>query len=77
MVALFGIAAVIIGIAILEIPTLWKQGWKREMGVFCFLLLLGAGLSIAESLQIDLPNPQDAVTAIYAPITKALFGLPK
>lgn len=73
----FLIAAVTVGIAILEIPALWKQGWKRELWVFCFLLLAGAGLSIAESLQINLPNPQDAVTAIFAPVTEALFGMPK
>ena len=71
----FGILALAIVIAFIEVPYLLKRGLKKELWTFSILLLFGTGLSIAEGLQVDIPNPMDALAVIYKPLTDLLFGL--
>lgn len=71
----FGILALAIVIAFIEVPYLLKRGLKKELWTFSILLLFGTGLSIAEGLQVEIPNPMDALAFIYKPLIDLLFGL--
>ncbi|MDQ8735187.1 hypothetical protein [Paenibacillus sp. LHD-38] len=77
MLAIAGILTVSIAIAILEVPALRKKKWKKELWVFSVLLLIGAGLSIAQSLHVKIPNPLDWISFIYKPLSDSLTRLLK
>lgn len=70
-----GILALAIVIAFIEVPYLLKRGLKKELWTFLILLLFGTGFSIAEGVQVEIPNPMDALAFIYKPFTDLLFGL--
>ncbi|XEC95548.1 hypothetical protein AB6A23_02945 [Paenibacillus tarimensis] len=72
-----GILAVAVAITFIDVPSLLKQGLKKELWTFWILLLLGTGLSIAEGLQVEIPNPMDALAFIYKPFIDLLFGFLK
>lgn len=75
MLASAGILIAAVIIMIIEVPSLLKKRQKKELWVFGILLLLGTGLSIAESLQVDIPNPLDGIAIVYKPFSDFLFGL--
>jgi len=75
MWASVGIMVIVIIIMIIEVPPLLKKRLKKELWVFGILLLLGAGLNIAEGLHIDIPNPLDGIAIIYRLISYNIFGL--
>lgn len=77
MWVILGILAVAVVIAFIDVPSLLKQGLKKELWTFMILLLFGTGLSIAEGLQVDIPNPMDALAFIYKPLIDLLFGFLK
>ncbi|AJY75118.1 hypothetical protein [Paenibacillus beijingensis] len=64
-------------IAIAEVPLLVKNGLKKELWVFLITLLLGTGLSIAEGLRLQIPNPLDAAAFVLKPFSKLLSGILK
>lgn len=72
MLAIIGIIAVAAVIAYLEVPPLLKKNWKKELGVFVFLLLFGTGLSIAQALDVDIPNPMDWISMVYKPMSDGI-----
>ncbi|WP_301169974.1 hypothetical protein [Brevibacillus nitrificans] len=75
MWAVSGILSVVALIAWLEIPSLLRKGYKREVRVFLILLLLAAVLSIAKCLQIDMPNPVDWLLKLFSPLYKMVEQL--
>jgi hypothetical protein len=77
MWTIIGILAAAIAIGFIEVPSLWKNGQKRELWAFSFLLLTGTGLGIAKTLQIHIPNPLDWMAVIYKPFSDFLFGILK
>jgi hypothetical protein len=77
MMGILGILVVAGVIALVEVPSLLKKGLKKELWVFGILLLLGTGLSIAQGLQMNIPNPLDGIAAVYKPMSDFLFGLLK
>ncbi|MCF6409378.1 hypothetical protein [Pseudalkalibacillus salsuginis] len=77
MIAILGILLVIIVIVYIEVPSLLKKGLKKELWVFGILLLFGTGLSIAQGLQVDIPNPMDWIKFVYKPFSDILYGLLK
>ncbi|WP_408007522.1 hypothetical protein ACJROX_22950 [Pseudalkalibacillus sp. A8] len=72
-----GILLVAILIIVLEVPPLWKKKQKKELWVFSLLLLFGVGLSIAESLDLNIPNPLDWIATIYKPLSDLIMSLLK
>lgn len=44
-------------ILLLEVPTLWRHGWHRELFVFTGVFLLGVYLSLAQFFNWTLINP--------------------
>lgn len=75
--AIAGILAAAVLIALMEVPSLMRKRYKKEMWVFCILLLLGTGLSIAQSLDMNIPNPFDWITAVYKPLSDSVERLLK
>ncbi len=64
------LAAVISGVAI------WVRNGNRqrnrERGWALFILMLGTAFILALLLRLPLPNPLDAISAIYKPIYKPI-----
>lgn len=73
--AIAGILLIAILIIVLEVPPLWKKKQKRELWVYSLLLLFGVGLSIAESLDLNIPNPLDWIAIIYKPLSDLVMSL--
>lgn len=69
MFAIVGILILTTIIALIEVPPLIKNKAKKDLGVFLFLLLFGLGLSIAEVLRWDIPNPLDGISFVFKPIS--------
>ncbi|WP_236013206.1 hypothetical protein [Paenibacillus glycanilyticus] len=52
--------------AVYEIPSLATN--KKDLWVFCFLLLAGSALSIVAALHGHIANPLNWIAAIYKPL---------
>lgn len=75
MWAIIGIVLAAAAIGWIEIPSLVKRKLKKELVIFSLCLLLATGLSIAKSMQLQIPNPLDLVTVIYQPVSDLLISL--
>jgi hypothetical protein len=53
----------------LEVPGLVKKKAWRELGAFSFFLLLGFTLALPQVLGIEVPNPSDALEALFKPLS--------
>lgn len=62
-------------IGAMEIPSLVKKKKYKDFVAFCFLLLLGTILSIAQSQHLNIPNPLDFITFVFQPFSKFILGL--
>ncbi|UFJ39833.1 hypothetical protein LOK74_17525 [Brevibacillus humidisoli] len=77
MLIIAGIVLVGVVIALIEVPRLVRNRHRKELWVFSCLLLFGVGLGIAKSLDVEIPNPLDWITALYKPANDLLTGLLK
>ncbi|KRF67090.1 hypothetical protein ASG99_17095 [Bacillus sp. Soil768D1] len=68
------LVAIIIAI---DVPSLLRKKLKKELWIFSVLLLFGTALSIAQALNIKIPNPLDWITAIYKPLSDMIEKLLK
>jgi glucan phosphoethanolaminetransferase (alkaline phosphatase superfamily) len=73
MWAIFFVVVAVV-IVIIEVPSLLKKKLKKELWVFSILLILGLGFSIAQSLDVDLPNPADWIAFVYKPFSDLIYG---
>ncbi|ULL14853.1 hypothetical protein DVH26_10590 [Paenibacillus sp. H1-7] len=73
MWAILSISVITAVFIVIEIPSLVRKQWRRELVTFFVLLFLGAGLSIALSLRVQIPNPLDWIRVVFGPISKAIF----
>jgi hypothetical protein len=62
-------------IAMMEMPYLIKNKFKKELWVFCLLLIFATGLNIALSVDVKIPNPLDFFTIVYKPVYDLIFSL--
>ncbi|SDI02360.1 hypothetical protein [Alteribacillus bidgolensis] len=69
-----GILIVVAIIAAIEVPGLRKKKQKKELLMFSILLLIGAALSLTQSLVDQLPTPLAWIEAIFKPIHDVLFA---
>lgn len=67
-----GILIISIAIALIELPKL-KKGGAKLAGLFLFLLVLGAVLNIAISLNVSMISPLDPIIYIFQPISDFLM----
>lgn len=77
MLSIAGIIVVAGMIALFEVPAIWRQGLKKELGIFVTFLLAGAGLSIALVLRVKLPNPLEWMETVYKPLSDLLMSILK
>ncbi|USK32042.1 hypothetical protein LIT25_15555 [Bacillus sp. F19] len=77
MVAVAGILVIVGVIIAIDVPSLLRKKEKKELWVFFILLLIGTSLSIAQALQIKIPNPVDGITVIYQPLSDLIDTLLK
>ena len=61
-----------IGIILFEAPGLVKKKMWRELAAFFVYLLIGMALIIPQVLGIKLPNPNNAIEAVFKPISEFL-----
>ncbi|MFB7637976.1 hypothetical protein [Peribacillus butanolivorans] len=69
MLAVAGILVIVAIIIAIDAPSLLRKKLKKELWIFSILLLFGTALSIAQALNIKIPNPLDWITAIYKPLS--------
>jgi hypothetical protein len=77
VVAVAGILVIVGVIIAIDVPSLLRKKEKKELWVFFILLLIGTSLSIAQALQIKIPNPVDWITVIYQPLSDLIETLLK
>ncbi|MDQ0883540.1 hypothetical protein [Peribacillus sp. V2I11] len=77
MVAVAGILVIVAVIIVIDVPPLVRKKLKKELWIFSILLLFGTALSIAQALNIKIPNPLDWITAIYKPLSDMIETLLK
>ncbi|WP_410771213.1 hypothetical protein [Fontibacillus sp. BL9] len=60
-----------------ELPRMLREGEKRELWGFSLFLLLGVGISMAQTFISNIPTPMILVTALLKPISDffAAIGL--
>lgn len=67
---IFLLSIIFIAIIGLEVPGLIKKKMWRELAVFAILLLIGMIYSYGQVLGLPLPNPTDAIMAVFEPVSK-------
>ncbi|MFJ8257522.1 hypothetical protein ACIQ4Z_09520 [Peribacillus asahii] len=75
--AVAGILLIVVVIIAIDVPPLLRKKFKKELWIFSIFLLFGTALSIAQALNIKIPNPIDWITAIYKPLSDMLEKLLK
>nr|WP_226530688.1 hypothetical protein [Metabacillus niabensis] len=65
------IGIILVGVLIImaEVPILIRNKEIKQLGVFFILLMLGVGLSIAKTFNVNIPNPLEALIFFYKPIS--------
>lgn len=74
MLASIGIVVFALFVMLIEVPTLVKKGYKKELWSFFLLLFLGTGLSILHVLKVNLPSPHDWISFIYKPLSDVIYN---
>ncbi|MGG3451020.1 hypothetical protein [Domibacillus aminovorans] len=69
MVAVAGILVILAVIIAINVPPLLRKKLKKELWIFFIFLLFGTILSIAQAMNIKIPNPLDWITAIFKPLS--------
>ncbi|MFD4931328.1 hypothetical protein ACFWMS_20820 [Peribacillus butanolivorans] len=77
MLAVTVILVIVAIIIAIDVPSLLRKKLKKELWIFSVLLLFGTALSIAQALNIKIPNPLDGITAIYKPLSDMIEKLLK
>lgn len=54
---------------LLEVPGLVKKKAWRELTAFSFFLILAFALALPQVLGLEVPNPSDAIEALYMPVS--------
>jgi len=61
-----------IGIILFEVPGLVKRKMWRELAAFSVYLGIGMALTIPQALGVKLPNPNNAIEALFKPVSELL-----
>lgn len=75
MLASIGILLTAVLFAFIEIPSLLKKQYIKELVVFFILLFCGTFLSILKVFGVQIPNPVDGITFIFKPISEVVLNL--
>jgi len=72
MVKVLGILCIGTLIALVEVPSLKKKNFKKDISIFFLFLSTGIMLTILVSLGINIPTPLGFITKLYNPISSTL-----
>ncbi|WP_313958724.1 hypothetical protein [Bacillus sp. X1(2014)] len=75
--AVAGILVISAVIIVIDVPPLLRKKLVKELWIFSILLLFGTMLSIAQALDISIPNPLDWLTVLYKPFSDMMKNLLK
>ncbi|RNB83843.1 hypothetical protein EDM59_15070 [Brevibacillus nitrificans] len=75
MWGVFGILLVGVFLACLEVPSLRRPGYRKDLIVFSVLLIFGISLACAKVLNAPIPNPGDWIAALFRPLSDAFSPL--
>jgi hypothetical protein len=75
MWSIAGILVIAVLFAAIEVPS--RIGEKKDLWVFSLLLLSATGLSIAQALHANLPNPLDWIAVVYQPFSNWITSVLK
>ncbi|WP_332455462.1 hypothetical protein [Domibacillus aminovorans] len=67
--AVAGILVIVAVIIAINVPPLLRKKLKKELWIFFIFLLFGTILSIAQAMNIKIPNPLEWITAIFKPLS--------
>lgn len=59
----------------LELPRMLREGEYREIWGFAAFLLLGIGISVAQTIMNDLPTPVNVITMVFKPFSDWLSAV--
>lgn len=74
---IIGIVMTAVIIIIIDVPSTWKKGEKKELWGFFILLFIGVMLSIVHERNVNIPNPLDWISVMYKPFGEFLLRLLK
>lgn len=63
-----------LAVGIWQLPGIWKEGFKREIILYLFLISIDIGLSVSLALHVDLPIISDGVIYIFKPLKDMVYG---
>ena len=73
IVAIIALSAVLF---FYDFPRLRREGQRGELWTFSLLLVFGAGLAIAQTLNVPLPNPMEWIMTVFG-LSAALLDAAK
>ncbi|MDQ0862242.1 hypothetical protein [Bacillus sp. V2I10] len=74
---IIGIVMAAVIMIIIDVPSTWKKGEKKELWGFFILLFIGVMLSIVHERNVNIPNPLDLISVMYKPFGEFLLRLLK
>ena len=77
---MLGVAGTIVAAIMMiafELPNLRKNKLTKELWVFSILMLIAVGLGIAQSLDLQIPNPLNGITIVFKPLSDFVYGMLK
>ncbi len=75
MLPILGVLAVTIIIIVVDLPSLLRKKYKKEIWTFAIFLFFAVGLSMFWILHIPFPSPFVLLEIIYKPVNDAVIFL--
>lgn len=75
MLKSIGILLIAVVILLIEVPPLLKKKYKKEVLALLIFLLIGVGLSVAQSFGKTIPNPVKLLYFVLNPLYEAIASL--
>lgn len=72
-----GVVFVAVIIAWMEVPSLIRLRFYRELIVFSVVLVFGVSVAIAKMLRLPVPNPNDWVASVLGPFGEVIQNMLK
>jgi uncharacterized membrane protein YwzB len=68
------IAVLFFAIVLWQLPSIWKEGQKKEIILYICLISIDIVLSISLALHVDLPIISDGVIYLFKPLKDMVYG---
>ncbi|MXQ52908.1 hypothetical protein [Shimazuella alba] len=68
------IAILFLATVLWQLPSIWKEGQKKEIILYICLISIDIVLSISLALHVDLPIISDGVIYFFKPLKDMVYG---